>query len=61
MVQAGMEPLDALRAATGVAAEIIGLEDQKGRLQEGYDADLLLILGDPLQQIKLLILVQELG
>ncbi|SLN14932.1 metal-dependent hydrolase family protein [Oceanibacterium hippocampi] len=46
MVEEGMSPIDALRAATAVAADLVGLE-QQGRLAEGAHADLLLVDGDP--------------
>jgi imidazolonepropionase-like amidohydrolase len=44
----GMEPAQALHAITGQAAEVIGLGDRKGRLAPGYDADILVVDGDPL-------------
>ncbi|UWZ59597.1 amidohydrolase family protein [Dactylosporangium aurantiacum] len=47
--QVGMTPAVALRAATSVAAESCGLGHRKGRLAAGYDADILAVDGDPLQ------------
>ena len=47
-VQAGMEPMDALRAVTIVPARIAGLDDRIGSLRVGKDADLLVTDGDPL-------------
>ena len=44
----GMSPLDALRAVTSLAARVIGLGERKGRLAAGFDADLLVVDGDPL-------------
>jgi imidazolonepropionase-like amidohydrolase len=38
----------ALASVTSVAARACGLGDRKGRLRVGYDADLLLVDGDPL-------------
>lgn len=46
-VQAGMEPMDALRAITIVPAEIAGLADRVGSLKVGKDADILVVDGDP--------------
>lgn len=43
----GMAPAEALRAATSGAARACGLGDRKGRIAAGYDADLLVIDGDP--------------
>jgi imidazolonepropionase-like amidohydrolase len=44
----GFSNPDALRAVTSVAAESCGLENRKGRIAAGYDADLLAVRGDPL-------------
>ncbi len=48
LMAAGMTPSDALRTMTAVAATVIGLGAVKGRIAPGYDADLLLVDGDPL-------------
>jgi imidazolonepropionase-like amidohydrolase len=48
LVAAGVPPAEALAAATSRAASAFGLGDRKGRLRAGYDADLLLVDGDPL-------------
>jgi imidazolonepropionase-like amidohydrolase len=40
--------LGALRAVNSVAAEPCGLGNRKGRIAQGYDADLLAVRGDPL-------------
>lgn len=47
----GMTNLEALRAATSVAADTCGLTGRKGRLTPGADADLLAVTGDPLADI----------
>jgi len=44
----GMSPLNALQAVTSRAAAVVGLADTKGRLAPGYDADLLIVDGDPI-------------
>ncbi|MGH3824312.1 MAG: amidohydrolase family protein [Pseudonocardiaceae bacterium] len=48
----GMTNLEALRAATSVAAAACGLTGRKGRLIPGADADLLAVTGDPLADIR---------
>ncbi|MFL6123416.1 amidohydrolase family protein, partial [Actinophytocola sp.] len=48
LVELGMSPLAALRSVTSVAAEVCGLAGRKGRLAPGFDADLLVVAGDPL-------------
>lgn len=49
MVSSGMTPEAALGAATHVAAQVLGLGDQLGRLAPGYLADLVAFQADPLQ------------
>lgn len=46
----GMTPVEALRSATSLIAECFRFED-RGRLAEGLNADLLLVEGNPLQNI----------
>ncbi len=46
LVEAGMSPTEALRAATVLPAERFGLDD-RGRIAGGLRADLLLVEGDP--------------
>ncbi|MCG7335265.1 amidohydrolase family protein [Sporosarcina sp. ACRSM] len=53
LVEAGMAPMQAIHAATRVAAEALKLED-KGMLKEGYVADLIIIDGNPLDDITIL-------
>src|SRR5262249_33110732 len=48
LAQLGFGPAEALHAITGRAAEVIGLGHRKGRLAPGYDADVLVVDGDPL-------------
>ena len=47
-VQAGMQPMDALRAITCIPAQIAGIDDRVGSLCVGKDADILITSGDPL-------------
>jgi imidazolonepropionase-like amidohydrolase len=47
LVEAGLEPWEALGAATWRGGELLGIE-HAGRLREGDPADLVLVHGDPL-------------
>jgi imidazolonepropionase-like amidohydrolase len=49
--QIGMTPLQALRAATSVAAAAVGPAGAKGRLAAGADADVLVVRGDLVNDI----------
>jgi imidazolonepropionase-like amidohydrolase len=49
MAANGLSPQDALRAATGAAAELMGLEGELGTIEPGKRADLLVVEGDPLE------------
>ena len=50
MVEAGMSPLDAIRAATATNAEILKLSD-RGSLQPGKRADFMVLSANPLDNI----------
>ncbi|MGW1215006.1 amidohydrolase family protein [Streptomyces sp. NPDC002499] len=50
LVDRGMTPLAALRAATTVAAELVDADD-RGRLEPGLLADIIAVPGDPLTDI----------
>jgi imidazolonepropionase-like amidohydrolase len=53
-VELGLSPLEALRSATSVAAELLGVGDRTGALTVGYEADLILVESNPLQDIRAL-------
>ncbi len=48
-VKAGMEPEEALKAITINAAEILGIAHRVGSIEQGKDADLVILDGDPLE------------
>jgi imidazolonepropionase-like amidohydrolase len=50
LVDAGLTPLQTLAAATAAAADAFGLRD-RGRIEAGRRADLLLVDGDPLRDV----------
>jgi imidazolonepropionase-like amidohydrolase len=54
MVEFGLPPMLALVAATGNAAELLRIEDEVGTIQAGKVADLILVDGDPLQQMSVM-------
>ena len=55
-VRAGAEdPIDTIRSATLVNAELMGLEGVAGVLKPGADADLLIVDGDPLADATVLV------
>jgi imidazolonepropionase-like amidohydrolase len=49
MVACGMSPTEALVASTRTAADLLGVLDDRGTLEPGKRADLVLVDGDPLQ------------
>ena len=51
LVETGMNPVEALWAMTSRAAHVCGLGHRKGRLAPGFDADILAIDGNPLQDV----------
>lgn len=50
-VRMGMTPFEALQSATVVSAELLQLGDRTGRVAEGYEADMILVPGNPLEDI----------
>ncbi|WP_428409265.1 amidohydrolase family protein [Hyphococcus sp.] len=54
MVQFGMTPLQAIRAATSLAAEALGKSGDLGCLSAGCAADLIAVSGDPLDDVSAL-------
>jgi imidazolonepropionase-like amidohydrolase len=54
LVQAGMTPLEAIQAATVVAAEHLRIADQAGLIAPGRPADIVAVEGDPLSDVTTL-------
>jgi imidazolonepropionase-like amidohydrolase len=51
MVEYGMTPAQALRAATAVNAEMMGWQDRVGTIEKGKYADVIAVTGNPLDDI----------
>ena len=51
-VQAGMTPLEAIQTATIVAARAMNLAEDSGSIEPGKRADLILVNGNPLENIS---------
>ena len=51
MVDLGMQPIDALKAATGNAADLFGIAQKTGTLEKGKLADVIVMPGDPTADI----------
>ena len=54
LVRVGMTPMDAIMAATSVAARCLGIDSRTGSARPGLEADLLVIDRDPLTDITAL-------
>lgn len=52
LVAAGFTPLEAITAATGLNAEIVGIDDEVGTVQAGRFADIIAIDGRPDEDIR---------
>jgi imidazolonepropionase-like amidohydrolase len=56
----GFSPTEALQCGTKIGGEVMGLSSELGQVKEGYIADLLLVDGDPLQDLDILVHEQNL-
>jgi imidazolonepropionase-like amidohydrolase len=54
LAAAGLTPMQALRAATGWAAECLGVQGEIGTIEKGKRADLVVVDGDPLADLRIL-------
>jgi imidazolonepropionase-like amidohydrolase len=51
LTQCGLTPMEAIRAATTVAAELLRISDRTGSVQKGYEADLIVVDRNPLESV----------
>ena len=54
MVRFGMPPMEAIKAATVNAADLLGITETAGTLEPGKSADIIAVKGDPVADVKLL-------
>lgn len=54
MTEAGMPAMEAIKAATVNAADLLGITEDRGSISVGKKADIIAVSGDPLQDIKVL-------
>lgn len=54
LVKFGMPPVEALKAATVNAADLLGLSNEIGTIEQGKSADIIAVSGDPLQDVTVL-------
>ena len=54
MVQYGMTPEEVIMASTSWAAMALGLEDQIGSIEVGKQADIIIVAGNPLDDIRVM-------
>lgn len=54
MVEMGMQPMDAIIASTRNGAEMLGMLDQLGTIEAGKIADVILVAGNPLEDIAVM-------
>ena len=52
--EAGFAPVEVIQHATVNGAKVLGLQDKVGRVRAGFTADLLVVNGNPLQNLHLL-------
>ena len=52
--EAGFHPLEVLKHATADGARVVGMEDRLGRIRPGFIGDLLVINGNPLENLRVM-------
>ena len=54
LLKVGMSPMEAIVSATKIGSEVLGLQDKIGTLEKGKLADLVVVDGNPLEDIRIL-------
>jgi imidazolonepropionase-like amidohydrolase len=54
LIEAGMTPMEAIKAGTSLGAEVMGWDDRLGTLEQGKLADIIAVPGNPLEDISAL-------
>ena len=54
LARLGLSPFEALQAATVISADLLMLGDKTGRIDVGYEADMVLVPSNPLEDISAL-------
>ena len=54
LVDSGFSPIKAIESGTGIAARVLGVEKKLGTIEEGKLADLLVVEGNPLDDVSIL-------
>lgn len=55
LVEVGYSPMEALESGTRIAAQVLGQENEVGTIEEGKLADLIVVDGNPLDEVDLLL------
>lgn len=54
MVKAGHTPMEAILSATKIGSEALGMEKEVGSIEPGKLADIIVVDGDPIQDVRIL-------
>jgi imidazolonepropionase-like amidohydrolase len=54
LADVGLSPMEAIRCATTVPAELLGVRDRTGAIRPGLEADLIVVPANPLEDIRAL-------
>lgn len=55
LVERGFAPMEALEAGTRIASEVLGMQDQIGTIEAGKLADLVVVEGNPMDDMEILL------